>query len=400
MANEFVAKNGLISQNNTIVSGSLTVTQGITGSLFGTASWATNAQTASNGFPYSGSAVITGSLIVNDGNIIDTINTTQWALKDSGGTTSVDWNGKVLKLADNRSTVDWGGARLNDYTSEALSVDWEGRILYDTDAKQSIDWQSRVFYANDGLTSHLNWSNPLYMQLGGISESPITNILGIDGGGRLYYTASSAIGGGTNTPTFPYTGSAIISGSLIVTGSTISTLGFTGSLFGTSSWATNALTASLASTSSRLNASNTSIFAASSDRMIITASNGIIMNASSVGIILESDLYVTGSVSFGSLITSPTTHVLTYDTFTKLVHFTASSAISSNFISSVIGNNLSSSFDINHGFNTRNLHITVYESSSNGETVYPDIRRINANTASIIFANPPSSNQYIVYISQ
>jgi hypothetical protein len=134
--------------------------------------------------------------------------------------------------------------------------------------------------------------------------------------------------------------------------------------------------------------------------MIITASNGIIMNAGSVGVNIESDLYVTGSVLFESLITSSTTHVLTYDTSTKLVHFTASSAISSNFISSVIGNNLSSSFDINHGFNTRNLHITVYESSSNGETVYPDIRRINANTASIIFANPPSSNQYIVYISQ
>ena len=35
MANEFVAKNGLISQNNTTVSGSLTVTQGITGSFSG-----------------------------------------------------------------------------------------------------------------------------------------------------------------------------------------------------------------------------------------------------------------------------------------------------------------------------------------------------------------------------
>jgi hypothetical protein len=35
MANEFVAKNGLISQNNTTVSGSLIVTQGITGSFSG-----------------------------------------------------------------------------------------------------------------------------------------------------------------------------------------------------------------------------------------------------------------------------------------------------------------------------------------------------------------------------
>jgi hypothetical protein len=71
-----------------------------------------------------------------------------------------------------------------------------------------------------------------------------------------------------------------------------------------------------------------------------------------------------------------------------------------NSTSSIIGNGLSSSFNINHGFNTRNLHITIYESGSNGETVYPDIRRINANTASIIFANPPISNEFIVYISQ
>lgn len=47
MANEFVAKNGLISQNDTTVSGSLTVTQGITGSLHGTSSWADNSITSS-----------------------------------------------------------------------------------------------------------------------------------------------------------------------------------------------------------------------------------------------------------------------------------------------------------------------------------------------------------------
>jgi len=48
MANEFVTKNGLISQNNTTVTGSLIVTNGITGSLRGTASWATNAINATN----------------------------------------------------------------------------------------------------------------------------------------------------------------------------------------------------------------------------------------------------------------------------------------------------------------------------------------------------------------
>jgi len=50
MANEFIARNGLIAQNNSTVTGSLNVTGGITGSLLGTAttaSYVTTAQTAS-----------------------------------------------------------------------------------------------------------------------------------------------------------------------------------------------------------------------------------------------------------------------------------------------------------------------------------------------------------------
>jgi len=46
--------------------------------------------------------------------------------------------------------------------------------------------------------------------------------------------------GTSGVATFPYTGSAIITGSLTVTGSTVSTLGFTGSLFGTASYSTQA----------------------------------------------------------------------------------------------------------------------------------------------------------------
>jgi hypothetical protein len=53
MANEFKVKNGLYVSgsttitNNTSIVGSLTVDSGITGSLYGTASWAENAITAS-----------------------------------------------------------------------------------------------------------------------------------------------------------------------------------------------------------------------------------------------------------------------------------------------------------------------------------------------------------------
>jgi hypothetical protein len=70
-----------------------------------------------------------------------------------------------------------------------------------------------------------------------------------------------------------------------------------------------------------------------------------------------------------------------------------------NSTSSILGNGSATSFNINHGFNTRNLHVTVYEDTT-GNIVYPDLRHINTNTSSITFANPPSTSQYIVYISQ
>ena len=53
-------------------------------------------------------------------------------------------------------------------------------------------------------------------------------------------TASFALNGGGGGSSFPYTGSAIISGSLAVTGSVRATAGFTGSLQGTASFATTA----------------------------------------------------------------------------------------------------------------------------------------------------------------
>ena len=52
--------------NGLTVTGSLNVSGSITGSLFGTASWATNVVNSGNSiFPYNGNAVITGSLLVS-----------------------------------------------------------------------------------------------------------------------------------------------------------------------------------------------------------------------------------------------------------------------------------------------------------------------------------------------
>ena len=90
MANEFIIKNGFFSQGSSDITGSLTVSQGITGSLFGTASYTVNslsssysanadlldgkdstvfATTGSNTFignqVISGSVTITGSLLIS-----------------------------------------------------------------------------------------------------------------------------------------------------------------------------------------------------------------------------------------------------------------------------------------------------------------------------------------------
>jgi len=210
------------------------------------------------------SLTVTGSLIVNDGTY-DVLDTTQWILKDSTGQTSVDWNGKTLKDG-NRTPVDWANRYLQSSNADELSVDWENRVLY----------------ASDGTTAHLDWSNPSYISLPNINTSPITNVLGIDGGGRVYYTASSAIGGGGGNA-FPYNGNAIITGSLlvsqsgiIVTGSISSTAGFTGSLFGTASYVTGSI---FTSTNQALSAS----FAVSSSRTV-TASFAITSS------------YITGSI--------------------------------------------------------------------------------------------------------
>jgi hypothetical protein len=72
-----------------------------------------------------------------------------------------------------------------------------------------------------------------------VSSNTITFTKG--DGSTFPITVNTGSGGGSP---FPYTGSARITGSLIITGSTTSTLGFTGSLQGTASWATNAITSS------------------------------------------------------------------------------------------------------------------------------------------------------------
>ena len=157
------------------IPGDLSVTSGITGSLLGTASWATNAQTSSNGFPYTGSAVITGSLIVSGGFIVR---------NSTNGNKAID------------------SALSNLYYSDGdVSVGWADSQLRDTNNTVSINWNERTLFANDNDTVHLRWDNPVYMTMPSVNDAPITKVLGIDSNNRVYVTASTAFGGGISGQT-------------------------------------------------------------------------------------------------------------------------------------------------------------------------------------------------------
>ena len=190
MANEFVAKNGLISQNNTTISGSLTVTQGVTGSLLGTASYASlapdyvlnsatssytkNDQTAS--FATTGSNSFTGfQTITGSGNL---------TIKSDAGT--------QLTM----TTTDFGGGSTGTN-----------------------------FFFNLGASTGNTYANIGTRTTGGTGNG--TLILNSGGG-------SIGVGKTTANAAFDVNGNAIITGSLNVT------TGITGSLLGSSSYATTA----------------------------------------------------------------------------------------------------------------------------------------------------------------
>jgi hypothetical protein len=107
MANEFVAKNGLISQNNSTVTGSLIVTAGITGSLQGTSSWANNAVTSS----YAANAN-TASYVANAQTasyVLQAVSasfatTASYALTAAGGSGGIS-QGKVVAIATGYSNL-------------------------------------------------------------------------------------------------------------------------------------------------------------------------------------------------------------------------------------------------------------------------------------------------------
>ena len=125
MANEFVAKNGLISQNNSTVTGSLTVTAGITGSLSGSATTAISASYA-----------LTASFALNGGGGGGAI-----YIRRSDYTSSLDININYLYLGE---AVSGSSESADVWDISRLSISSSGDTL--TQTTSSAAWTNRYSY--------------------------------------------------------------------------------------------------------------------------------------------------------------------------------------------------------------------------------------------------------------
>jgi len=211
---------GLIITGSTYITGTLEVTNGITGSLLGTASRAIIAENVDvlsggsttglgvysgsfsgsffgdligggGGFPFSGSAVITGSLLISSSGIY---------LSGSGLT------GSVL------GTSSWA--------NNSISA---SHAIFAVSSSRSISTE-KIDVLSGGSTTGLGiYSGSFY----GTASHAIT----------ASYALNASTGGGG----FPFSGSAVITGSLLISSSGLNLIGagatgsFTGSLIGTAS---------------------------------------------------------------------------------------------------------------------------------------------------------------------
>jgi hypothetical protein len=245
MANEFVIKNGYFSQGNSNVTGSLQVTGsvGVTGSVSitqnVTASKALFSSSNNNQLTVIGSGSTIAQVYGSQGNLLvvnDTFSGSVFTVTDISGypilditsdyyTSSINTIGflnhtgsagvtgsliitggfKVHEPAYGNTTLDAQGILYD--TNGTASMLWPDRITIDTTDITSINWESRILNANTSDTPHIDWSNPSYINLPNTTQSPITRVLGMDSSNNVYWTSSTAFGGGGGGGgiSFPYT---------------------------------------------------------------------------------------------------------------------------------------------------------------------------------------------------
>jgi hypothetical protein len=242
------------------VTGSLFVTDGITGSLFGTSSWANNATSASYilnavSSSFSTSASFAPNLYNTNGTLTGNriLNLSGSSLDISGSTTTRFFaNGRV----GIGTTIDGGfqldvsgvtriGNSGNQITSNAVDVTIDGFAAGSSRILLRSRNSSNVF--TDKITVP-NGNDLAAIFSGSVDIRGNTVITGsftvVTGSAREFQVRNTGVDiGSVLSDTHTVTGSFNISGSL-------NAPSITGSLFGTSSWANNVTSASFASTAS------------------------------------------------------------------------------------------------------------------------------------------------------
>jgi hypothetical protein len=244
MPNEFVARNGIIALNNSSITGSLGVSSGITGSLFGTASWASNAVTSSYILnAVSASFASTASFVQNavSSSFALTASFVQNAISASFASTAsfvnplrqdVQITGSLFVSSSNATQLQVGTSVL-----PYLFVSSSGAVqtTYQTTLATSIPDNVRVGTSVDSTTSPLYKLdvNGTVRSLGLFMTSSITNpgtsqLLSTSVTGSFTVITGSVIEfqvtntgvriGNATTDTHSVTGSLNVSGSITTTG--------------------------------------------------------------------------------------------------------------------------------------------------------------------------------------
>lgn len=135
------------------------------------------------------------------------------------------------------------------------------------------------------------------------SSAAVTNVVMYGANGQLFTTASTAIGGGSGTPAFPFNGNAVITGSLLVSGSGLIVTGslnaanITGSLLGTASFASNAIITQITTGSVVASVTPTqfSVASGSATELVVTGTGVSIGSVTTDSHRITGSLAITGS---------------------------------------------------------------------------------------------------------
>jgi hypothetical protein len=160
----------------------------------------------------NGSFIVTGSGLaglntatttLRDTSQTDSINWSSRIAYSSNGFNSIDWDLGELYDGSALESVDWNNRFLVDISGTQNSIEWDSRRMYDSTGQASIFWDNRVLTDSTGATI-LDWENATF-------AGSITNAVSAS----YALTASYAENGGGGAA-FPFSGSAVITGSLTI----------------------------------------------------------------------------------------------------------------------------------------------------------------------------------------